>query len=75
MGALGEPSRVITSKELQRLARGMERDAALRRKLLKRVDELEGSIRAARRLFQQLVDTLGLVDDRRSDDAAPEVAP
>jgi len=69
----GKPTSVVSSRELQRLARRMERDAALRRKLLKRVAELEGSIRQARRLFDQLVASVGASVDVPPGDQAPEV--
>jgi hypothetical protein len=62
MGAPGEssPPREVTARELQKLARRIERDAALRRKLLVKVGELEASIREAKRLFRQLVEQLGV---------------
>jgi len=50
----------VTAKELQRLARQIERDAILRRKLLAKVADLEASIRSARRLFAQLVERVAL---------------
>lgn len=74
MTITGTPERLTTAKELQRLARRMERDAILRRKLLKRVGELEHSIREARRLFTQLVASIDVGGDLPPDDAAPEVA-
>jgi hypothetical protein len=54
------PGNELTSRELLKLARRIERDSRRRRELLKRVAELEGSIREARRLFRQLADQLGV---------------
>jgi len=55
-----KPFADVTTRELLKLGRRIERDARRRRELLKRVAELEGSIREARRLFRQLADQLGL---------------
>lgn len=50
----------VTSKELLKLARAIERRAAQRRKLLADIAELEGRIREARRMFRQLAEQLGV---------------
>jgi len=52
--------REVTSRELFKLARRVERDKLLRRKLLVKVSELDARIREARRLFRQLADQLGV---------------
>lgn len=65
----GQPPREVTARELQKLARRIERDALLRRKLLVRVGELEHSIKEAKRLFRQLVEQLGV--EPFVDGAAP----
>ncbi len=74
MATSGTPERLTTAKELQRLARRMERDAMLRRKLLKRVAELEHSIREARRLFTQLVASIDVGGDLPVGDGKDELA-
>lgn len=73
MAVTGMPERGTTAKELQRLARRMERDAVLRRKLLKRVAELEHSIREARRLFTQLVAAIDVGGDVSAGDGKDEL--
>ncbi len=50
----------VSSRELLKLARRIERQSAQRRKFLAKVAELEGSIREARRLFRQLAEALGV---------------
>jgi hypothetical protein len=60
MGENEVPPTEVTSRELLKLARRIERSSAQRRKLLVKVAELEGSIREARRLFRQLAESLGV---------------
>jgi hypothetical protein len=60
MGTNEVPSPAVSTAELLKLARRIERHAAQRRKLLAKVGELEGSIREARRMFRQLAESLGV---------------
>ena len=55
----GAPLAGESSKELLRLARSIERLGVQRRKFLARVVELEARIREARRLFNQLAQSIG----------------
>lgn len=61
------PSFEVSARELLKLGRRVERLSVLRRRYLAKLDELEGSIREARRLFRQLSDALMVpasVDER-----------
>lgn len=63
----GAPSFEVSARELLKLGRKVERLGVMRRRYLARVEELEGSIREARRLFRQLSEALMLpaaVDER-----------
>jgi len=58
MSAIPLPPKETTNRELLSLARRIERYGAQRRKLLVRVDELEGQIREAKRMFRALTDLI-----------------
>jgi len=59
MAALALPPKDSTSRELMRQARLVERLSVQRREQLKRLAELEHSIREAKRIFRQLAELLG----------------
>ncbi len=63
----GAPSFEVSARELLKLGRRVERLSVQRRRLFAKLEELDGSIREARRLFRQLSDALMVptsVDER-----------
>jgi len=78
MSALPLPPKETTNRELLSLARRIERYSVQRRKLLERVEQLEGQIREAKRMFRALTDLIAapLADARGLVDAPmPDVEP
>lgn len=57
MGTI-EPPKEVTSRELLKFGRRVERLSVQRRKLLAKVAELDASIREAKRMFRQLSDLI-----------------
>lgn len=62
MSTMPLPDKGTTNRELLTCARKIERYGAQRRKLLARVDELEGRIREAKRMFRALTDLIASPD-------------
>lgn len=52
------PPKATTNRELLALARRIERYGVQRRKLLQRVEELDGQVREAKRMFRALTDLI-----------------
>jgi len=67
MAALPLPPKETTSRELLVLARRIERYGVQRRKLLKRVVELDASVREAKRMFRAITDLIASPDPGSAD--------
>jgi len=72
MATIPLPDKNTTSRELLTLARAIERRSAKRRALLKEIEELDGRIREAKRMFRALTDLITAPEPRGPDDLIHE---